>query len=120
MRNIRGSWIGAGCAVAIAVIAFASAHAALPSRRARAYAAMRPRISADSAQVIALARVAGKVKSRELEKEHGRLIYSFDIVVEGKSGIQEVNVDARTGKIVSVEHESAAEEKHEDKDSGSH
>lgn len=75
------------------------------------------KVSGDSAQRIALARVPnGKVQSGELEKEKGKLIYSFDIKVPGKSGIDEVNVDALTGAVVAQEHESPAQEKKEAKE----
>lgn len=68
-------------------------------------------ISLDSARVLALHKVPnGHVAAEELEREHGRLIYSFDVRVPGKSGINEVNVDARHGKVLSVHHESAAAE----------
>lgn len=64
------------------------------------------KITEARARAIAAARVpGGTVKASELENEKGRLIYSFEFVVAGKSGVQEVNVDARTGKVVSVEHE---------------
>lgn len=64
------------------------------------------KISEDSARTVALARVPGStVKALELEREHGHLIWSFDVTVAGKPGIEEVNVDALTGKIVSVAHE---------------
>jgi uncharacterized membrane protein YkoI len=56
---------------------------------------------------------AGKITSHELEREDGKLIYSFDIKTAGKSGTDEVNVDAMTGTIVSQEHESPAAEKKE-------
>lgn len=72
----------------------------------------------------ALARVpGGKVQSAELEQEKGALIYSFDIKVLGKSGIEEVNVNARTGAVVGVEHESVKKEQAEakaDKAAASH
>jgi uncharacterized membrane protein YkoI len=55
----------------------------------------------------------GKVKSSELERENGKLIYSFAITVPGKSGIEEVNVDAIDGSVVSQEHESVRTEKKE-------
>ena len=50
------------------------------------------------------------VREAELEAEHGCLVYSFDIAIEGKSGIQEVMVDAGNGKVLSSEHESAKAE----------
>ena len=69
------------------------------------------RISADSARKVALARVPGsRVQAAEIEREKGRLIYSFDLVTDGKSGIDEVAVDAKTGHVVGVEHETPADE----------
>jgi uncharacterized membrane protein YkoI len=55
----------------------------------------------------------GTVKSSELEKEHGKLIYSYDITVPGKSGVEEVNVNAVDGSVVGKMHESAKTEKKE-------
>ena len=55
----------------------------------------------------------GAIQGVELEKEKGRLIYSYDIKTAGKRGIDEVNVDAMTGKIVAFAHESPADEKKE-------
>ncbi|MGH7594012.1 MAG: PepSY domain-containing protein [Gemmatimonadales bacterium] len=52
----------------------------------------------------------GKIASHELEHEKGKLIYSFDIKVAGKSGIDEVNVDAMTGAMIEKVHESPAYE----------
>jgi uncharacterized membrane protein YkoI len=58
----------------------------------------------------------GEVTAIELEREGGRLIYSMDVKTKGKSGTDEVNVDAKTGKMVGkVQHESAAAEKAEAK-----
>ena len=58
------------------------------------------------------------VKSAELEAEHGCLLYSFDVEVAGKTGVQEVQIDAGNGKILSNKHESPkaeAAEKAKDK-----
>ena len=64
------------------------------------------KITEDSAKATALAQVPnGVVKESELEKEHGKLIWSFDIAAPDAKGITEVNVDAIEGGIVSVEHE---------------
>jgi uncharacterized membrane protein YkoI len=53
----------------------------------------------------------GHVASIELEREGGKLIYSMDVRTRGKSGIDEVNVDAKTGNMVgAVQHENAAAE----------
>ena len=55
----------------------------------------------------------GRVDALELEREKGVLMYSFDFKVPGKSGIDEVNVDAKTGTVLHVEHESPAAERKE-------
>ncbi|MDQ6612096.1 MAG: PepSY domain-containing protein [Gemmatimonadota bacterium] len=73
-------------------------------------------ITADAATASALAKVPnGKIKAAEIEEEKGKLIYSFDITVAGKKGIEEVAVDAKTGVVLSVEHESPAAEAKEAK-----
>ncbi|HEY2897018.1 MAG TPA: PepSY domain-containing protein [Gemmatimonadaceae bacterium] len=76
--------------------------------------AAQAKITLDSARMIALKRVPhGSVASEELERENGHLIYSFDVKVPGKSGIQEVNVNALTGKVLGVHHEGPATERKE-------
>ena len=73
------------------------------------------KISKEQATKIALAKVPdGKVVSEELEREHGKLIYSFDIKTKSP-GVTEVNVDALNGKIVAVHHETPASEAAEKK-----
>jgi hypothetical protein len=73
--------------------------------------AQEPRITEKVARAAALARVPhGIVKTEELEKEKGHLIYSYDIAVPGRTGIEEVAVDAMTGKVLSVVHETPADE----------
>ncbi|MDQ6887348.1 MAG: PepSY domain-containing protein [Gemmatimonadota bacterium] len=74
--------------------------------------AVQARIPEDSARAIAQARIPrGEVRALELENEGGKLIYSFELKIAGKEGIEEVNVDALNGKIVSIEHEGATKEK---------
>ena len=78
------------------------------------------KISRADAEKIALAKApGGTIKEGEIEKEKGRLIWSFDIATAGTSDITEVNVDALTGEVVSVDKESAereAKEKKEEKE----
>ena len=50
------------------------------------------------------------VTEGELEIERRCLVYSFDIRVSGKDGIEEVLIDAGTGKVLSHEHESSKQE----------
>jgi len=65
------------------------------------------KVTVEAALATAVARVpGGKLRSGEIEKEGGKLIYSLILKVEGKKGVEEVNVDAMTGAIVDVEHES--------------
>jgi hypothetical protein len=45
-----------------------------------------------------------------LEVEEGCLVYTYDIKVPGKGGVDEVFVDAGTGAVLKVEHESAVKE----------
>lgn len=75
------------------------------------------KVSEADARATALKEVPnGTVKSEELEREKGKLIYSYDITVPGKSGIEEVNVNAVDGSVVGKpKHESAATEKKEAK-----
>lgn len=73
------------------------------------------KITMAKAREIALAKVpGGKIESGELEREHGKLIYSFDIR-NSKGSVTEVNVDAVTSKIVAVQQENAAKEAAEKK-----
>ncbi len=74
----------------------------------------KPKITLKHARAIALKKAPGTIKSSELEREHGKLIYSFDIATSAKA-VTEVNVDALNGKIVAVQHESAAKEAAEKK-----
>lgn len=72
------------------------------------------KITPEQATRTALAKVpGGQVRQAELEQEHGRLVYSFDIDVPKQEGVEEVQVDARSGKVVSHVHESAAAERSE-------
>lgn len=72
------------------------------------------RISRADAEKTALAKVpGGVVKEAELEKEHGRLIWSFDITAPGSTEITEVHVDAKTGDVIRTEKETEAHEKAE-------
>ncbi|MEI6741346.1 MAG: PepSY domain-containing protein [Gemmatimonadaceae bacterium] len=74
----------------------------------------KAKVSPDSAMTIARNAVpGGTITSAEIEMEKGVLIYSFDLSVAGKKGTEEVHVNALTGKLLSKEHESAADEKKE-------
>jgi uncharacterized membrane protein YkoI len=53
------------------------------------------------------------VTEGELEVEHGCLVYSFDIRVTGKDGVEEVLIDAGSGKVLFHEHENSRQEQAE-------
>ena len=86
--------------------------------------AAKAKISRADAEKTALAKVPnGTIKEGEIEKEKGRLIWSFDLTTPDSKDITEVNVDAMTGEVVSVEKETPedqakekAAEKHDKKD----
>ena len=72
------------------------------------------KISEATARETALKEVPnGAVKSSELERENGKLIYSYDITVPGKTGVDEVNVNAIDGSVVAKQHETTKAEKAE-------
>jgi len=71
-------------------------------------------VSPEAAIEIALGRVAGRVVEAEIEREDGRLVYSFDIEVPGVSGLTEVEIDAQTGEILEVENEEDDDEDDDD------
>jgi uncharacterized membrane protein YkoI len=120
--------LAAGTALAVAAPAGAQAASSHPAMAKKAPAqqktmkvkestpglAAQATISADSAQKLALATVQGRVRTAELEQNKGTLVYSYDIKVRGKSGVEEVLIDAKTGAVVSQTHESAKTEAKEE------
>lgn len=109
--------IGIGCtallAMALPAVALAQTTATPPARpkvESQATLSREAKITLGAATATALKMVPGaKVRSHELERENGKLIYSFDMKTAGKPGIDEINVDAITGEpIGTVQHESDA------------
>jgi uncharacterized membrane protein YkoI len=89
-------------------------HTKVQKEESQATLQAEAKVSEATARATALAQVPnGTVKSSELEREKGKLIYSFDITVPGKTGIEEVNVNAIDGTVVGKEHETAKSEKKE-------
>lgn len=74
--------------------------------------ARQAKISMTQARAIAQKRASGKIEGEELERENGKLLYSFDIR-NSKGTITEVQVDAKTGKLLSVKEESKKDEMRE-------
>ena len=107
--------------IAAAAVAVVVASALCPARAFAAPAssdALRAeaKVSQEQATATALGRVRqGTVKSVELEKENGKLVWSFDIARPRTKGVTEIQVDAITGKVVLMKKESAAQEAREAK-----
>ena len=92
----------------------AKRHSTMKKEESQAALQKEAKISEETARATALKEVPnGAVKSSELERENGKLIYSYDITVPGKTGIDEVNVNAMTGAVVAKAHESPKAEKKE-------
>jgi len=65
------------------------------------------RVSRADAEHTALSQVPnGLIKEAELEREKGKLIWSFDVALPDAKDIKEVNIDALTGQVVSVDTET--------------
>ena len=79
--------------------------------------AREAKITKEQAQAVALKRAPGNVESAELEREHKRLVWSFDIR-NSKGTITEVQVSAITGHVVRVEHENKKKEAAEKRQEG--
>lgn len=78
----------------------AQAKTAAPAKPAATakVATPKPKISMAAARKTALRLAPGKITKSEYEKEGGGYRYSFDI--QQKGHIQEIGVDAMTGKVV--------------------
>ena len=97
--------------LALGLNAAASAQTQVPKKsKIPASLKKEAKISAEEARAIALKKVPGEIQEEELEKEHGKLVYSYDIRATAQKDITEVQVSALDGSIVSVEKESAASE----------
>ncbi|HWX21113.1 MAG TPA: PepSY domain-containing protein [Candidatus Binatia bacterium] len=74
------------------------------------------KVTKGDAEKIALAKVPnGTIKEGGIEKEKGKLIWSFDIATPGTKDITEVAVDAITGEVVAVDKETPGDEAKEKK-----
>jgi uncharacterized membrane protein YkoI len=88
-----------------------------PRKETQAELRKEAKITVAQARATALKEVPnGRVRSSELERVNGTLVYSFDIKVPGKSGIEEVQVNAVTGAVASHEHETSKMEAKEKKE----
>lgn len=72
----------------------------------------RATVKADQAEALALKAVPGKVIESEIEEENGVLLYSFEI--ETADGVREVEINAETGAVVSIENEDDEDDEDDD------
>ena len=97
--------------IAVPLLLLAFAMTAVAQRASQADLKKEAKITKEQATKTALAKVpGGKVKEAELEREDGNLVWSFDIATPGTKDITEVQVDAKSGQVVSQKKESAADE----------
>src|ERR1051326_6977184 len=95
------------CSVAVTAVLACGLTGCMTEEKREAKLQAEAKISRADAEKTALAKVpGGTIKEGELEKEKGKLIWSFDILIPGASDIREVQVDAVTGEVVSVETET--------------
>ena len=101
MRKIVLSLVGSVTVVALTTTTISGAE------DAQAVFNKQARVTEAQARSIALAKVVkGTVKSSELEREHRKLIWSFDIATPNTRNITEVQVDAKTGEVVATQIET--------------
>ena len=75
------------------------------------------KITKAEAQKIALDKVpGGTIKEGDIEKEKGKLLWSFDIATPGTKDITEVQVDAMTGAVLDIAKETVADQEKEKKE----
>ena len=99
----------AGLALALCLGLAAPAVTASPASQAALKA--RAKVTEADARATALAAVPGAtVQSAELEIEHRKLVWSFDLKVPKSADVVELQVDARTGRIVSRKTETPADQ----------
>ncbi|MBV9215488.1 MAG: PepSY domain-containing protein [Acidobacteria bacterium] len=69
------------------------------------------KVTEEQASKAALERVPhGKIKSSEIEKERGKLVWSFDITKPDTKNLTQVQVDAKTGTVISKHVETPKEQ----------
>lgn len=103
--------------VALGLLAVCSAASLAAGEESQAALKTQAKVTEAEAAKTALGRVpGGSIKEAELEKEGGKLIWSFDIATPQSRNITEVQVDAKSGNIISTEVETPADQAKEAKD----
>lgn len=103
MKKISNLALGLVLALTLSISASAS-----EKKESQKALAKEAKITMKQARATALKAAPGRIKEAELEREDGKLVYSFDI--KTKEGIKEVQINAIDGSVVSVETETAESE----------
>ena len=104
-RDVTRSLLTLALLAACSVSTLAAAEETQTALKAQA------KVTEAKAQKTALAKVpGGSIRSSELEQERGKLIWSFDVAMPRSRDITEVQVDARTAKIVSTQIETPTDQ----------
>ena len=91
-------------AVTLALLAGALSRLATAGETDASTIAGEAKISREQAEKIALGRVpGGTIKEVELEKERGKLVWSFDIAASNSGEVLDVEIDAQTGEVLKIE-----------------
>jgi uncharacterized membrane protein YkoI len=97
--------------LSLALVAVLGLSVAVAADESQGALKLQAKIAQEEATKTALAIVShGTIEAAELEKEHGKLIWSFDISMPTSTSITEIQVDASTGKIVSTQVEAPADQ----------
>jgi uncharacterized membrane protein YkoI len=99
------------CTLVTALVVALATFSAVQAQTSEARLMKEATVSKSQAEKTALAKVPqGTIKSVELEKENSHLVWSFDIAKPGIKDVAEVQVDAKSGTIVSVKNENPAQQ----------
>jgi len=91
----------------VAALTVAAGSLAAQERNVPDSLAGKAKISEDSARAVALKRVPGTVEGVALAKSgKTRLVYTFKVQRNGRTGLTDVLVNANTGKVIAVRRES--------------
>lgn len=72
-------------------------------RAEQAKLAQEAAVTREQAEAVALGRIPGKVVKGEIEKENGKLLWSFDVRGSQDGQMFDVEVDANTGEVLKAQ-----------------
>lgn len=106
-RNMKSTKLSLLCFLAIGAFITVSSSSLLAAETSQAELQKQAKITERQAQKTALAEIPhGVIKSSELERAGGKLVWSFDIAAPNSAKNMDVQVDAMNGKFLSKKTES--------------